>query len=398
MDLRSKNYLILILISSSLISQYELTCEAADMSELQETYVWLEQECQKQINGCRIEANDGTKLYTPDGIGNYRALWTRDFCYMIEGAPGIISWPEVEACIDYLIRHVNEKGIVPDRVAAEGAPTYNVLGPEPPTDNAQFLVKLVGYWYPATQDREKLKSYLPRLHKALASLPRDPNTGLVWIDPATPHSPYGFTDTIAKTGGLFFSSVLLWEAEQVLADLYDAAGEPDQAAAARNRAETVHKALETLWDAQAGCYLAASVDCKQPDVWGNAYAIACGCLQGDRAKQVAKWLMDQKEAVVMRGQVRHIPAPGAWQKTLMEVKPGTYQNGAYWATASGWLATAFQVLDQEEADRLILDCIADMKANGVYECINAGGYTKVKEYVASVTLPMQYLRKRLGKP
>ena len=36
------------------------------------------------IRGCEKPACDGTVLYTPDGVGNYDALWVRDFGYMAE--------------------------------------------------------------------------------------------------------------------------------------------------------------------------------------------------------------------------------------------------------------------------------------------------------------------------
>lgn len=51
------------------------------------------------IRGCEKPACDGTVLYTPDGVGNYDALWVRDFGYMAEycgdlmGAPGAGSLP-----------------------------------------------------------------------------------------------------------------------------------------------------------------------------------------------------------------------------------------------------------------------------------------------------------------
>ena len=42
------------------------------------------------LDGCAVRADDGTLLYTPDGRGNYRALWTRDFAYMMHGAGDLI--------------------------------------------------------------------------------------------------------------------------------------------------------------------------------------------------------------------------------------------------------------------------------------------------------------------
>lgn len=60
------------------------------------------------------------------------------------------------------------------------------------------------------------------LRRALEWSPRSPR-GLVWNDPARPHSPYGFTDTVGKTGELFFESLLYWTACRRFARL-EAAG------------------------------------------------------------------------------------------------------------------------------------------------------------------------------
>ena len=36
------------------------------------------------LEGCKKTASDGTVLFTPDGVGNYDALWVRDLGYMAE--------------------------------------------------------------------------------------------------------------------------------------------------------------------------------------------------------------------------------------------------------------------------------------------------------------------------
>jgi hypothetical protein len=51
---------------------------------------WLEEKTRELLRGSRVAASDGTVLYTPDGKGNYRALWTRDFAYMVEGAGDLL--------------------------------------------------------------------------------------------------------------------------------------------------------------------------------------------------------------------------------------------------------------------------------------------------------------------
>ena len=47
---------------------------------------WLQSATLAQLKGCQVEAKDGTVLFMPDGSGHYRALWTRDFAYMVRRA------------------------------------------------------------------------------------------------------------------------------------------------------------------------------------------------------------------------------------------------------------------------------------------------------------------------
>ena len=49
------------------------------------------------------------------------------------------------------------------------------------------------------------------------------------------------------------------------------------------------------------------------------------------------FLQKQYADYVFKGQVRHLLNGTFWERTLIPVAPGSYQNGAYWATASGWV-------------------------------------------------------------
>jgi len=73
----------------------------------------------------------------------------------------------------------------------------------PVVDSGPFLVKLMAAYLEQEPDLEFLRGHLPRLTKALAAVPTEAATGLAWVDPAQPHTAYGFTDTIAKTGREF---------------------------------------------------------------------------------------------------------------------------------------------------------------------------------------------------
>jgi len=66
-------------------------------------YATLERHARESLEAVRVVADDGTPLYFPDGSGQYAALWTRDFCYMVEGAGHLMPSDEILGCMDYLL-------------------------------------------------------------------------------------------------------------------------------------------------------------------------------------------------------------------------------------------------------------------------------------------------------
>ncbi|MEM2639599.1 MAG: hypothetical protein QW113_06265, partial [Candidatus Bathyarchaeia archaeon] len=224
------------------------------------------------------------------------------------------------------------------------------------------------------------------LEKALNSLPMSERANLIWIDPDNPHSSYGFTDTVAKTGEELFSSLLLYEAHIKMADLYRAVNRLREAETHMEKASGIREDLERLWSGK-GYFYAASQDCRQPDVWGSAYSVWIGAVDDSRALEISHWLRGHLDKIVKWGQIRHLPEPHIWEKTLIEVKPGTYQNGAYWGTASGWVAYAVSLTDHQLARQIIVDLAQFCRSEGkVWECVNTN-YRKCPDYVATLACP-----------
>lgn len=352
---------------------------------------WLREAAATLEVGSRRIAYDGTVMYTPDGVGSYNAFWVRDFEYMVEGYPEGIPLDDIRRGFEYLVNRQRADGAMPDRVAADGTGVYLVVGPEPPTDNSQFMVKLAYQYYRLTGDLSLFTQYKKELVRGMEFVPRSPATRLVYIAPDRPHSPYGFTDTVMKTGDLLFSSLLYFEAADNLAELFQAAGDDVNARRWEAEAAAIRRDLQTLYDSESGMFFAASVDNRQIDIWGSAYAVFIGAATPDQARGVAKYLKDHYAEVIRRGQVRHIAGGSFWQKAL--AAPGTYQNGAYWATPTGWVVYALSKVDPDLARRTIIDMVRDFRLNGVNEAFNNdNGYVGVRKYVASATLPLQGVR------
>ncbi|HPI72028.1 MAG TPA: hypothetical protein PK843_00365 [bacterium] len=374
-----------------------LSCTKAEKKMVSDDNLhWLQSEARRQLLGCRIEATDGTTLFTPDGEGHYAALWTRDLAYMVENGFDLFTLMEIKKAILYLLAGQRSDGCIPDRRQADGLAVYSA-GPanhplgDPPTDNSQFMVKLMADYVDRSGDMDFFIAHSAALIRAMDYTPRS-SRGLVHIDPLHPHSPYGFTDTIQKTGELLFSSLLYWEASQRLATLFDKCRNPENAQTFRSRARLIEQHADALWDEASGMFFAASQDCRQIDIWGNAYAVYIAFPLGDKKTRIVRYLADHFDRYVYSGQIRHLPEPEVWEKTLIPVKAGAYQNGAYWGTASGWVAVALAEQHPQLSQRIFEEMIEDYRTHGPHECCNRG-YRQLNNYVVSVLNPLGALRR-----
>jgi hypothetical protein len=222
-------------------------------------------------------------------------------------------------------------------------------------------------------------------------------SGLVWNDPERPHSPYGFTDTVAKTGELFMESLLYWRAAKMLAEQERAFGDASGGEAWTRRAWAIEKSIGSLWDEAAGMFFAASRDCRQTDIWGNAYAVYVDFPLGPKKERIVAWLAANFDRCVWHGQIRHLPAGEYWSRQLAPVEKERYQNGAYWATPAGWVMGALNGRHPGLARKILADLVEDFRAGGICECVNAGGYRQLPSYVNSATNPLGAARAIWGR-
>ena len=338
-------------------------------------YATLERHVRESLEAVRAVADDGTPLYFPDGSGQYAALRTRDFCYMVEGAGQLMPGEEILGCIDYLLAGQREDGTIPDRVCADGHPIYcagpeeKPLGSGPPTDNAQFLAKALCAYVKLTGHRQALDERMNSVMAAMDSVPLS-REALVRVDQNSPHSAYGFTDSIAKTGKVFFSSMLYWEACQRLGLTCADYEYHDDAHYWYERAEALNGSLDQFMNDNYGLFVAATEDCKQIDIWGNAYAAVIRVASKAQARNIAEFFIDSYSDFVHQGFVRHLLEGQHWERLLGDIEPGTYQNGGYWALPAGWVAQTIALLDEDIARMMLADVAAEFDQHGVSEWIS----------------------------
>lgn len=344
------------------------------------------------IAACKKKAYDGTVLFTPDGVGNYDALWTRDFGYMVEYCGDLMDPEEIRGCIEYTIARQRADGWMPDRSELGGDAEYAAGAKGSPVgranlDNTPFLVFAVYFYFQYVSQKRAcmlFDKWREALDKGMTCIPVG-DRGLVWNDPSDPHSPYGFTDTVCKTGNLFMESVIYWRACRMMEELHCRYGDTEKAAGYGKASEKVEKSLSSLFDPQIGAFMAADGDCRQTDVWGMLYALAVDYPMEDSIhRSVEKWLLENRHRYLYKGQVCQLPDGAPWEKLLIEVPAGEYQNGAYWATASGWALKFFRKADPAFAEVMLEALLADFETKGICECVNEG-FRKLPQFVVSST-------------
>ena len=340
------------------------------------------------LKGCIIVADNGTNMYTPDGVASYAAFWTRDFSYMVENAIELIPPKDVEKGIQYLIDGANSDGWIPDRVEKDGYPKYTAGGglpASPNLDNGCFLCMLADDYLKTLSDecaKEVFLKWQSALQKGLDCLPVAKN-GLIINQATPPHSPYGFTDTVSKTGYLAFETILLWQAQKIMSKWLTKYG--FSASKYEENCQKIEENFKNIFTQENGMLRAATGICAQTDIWASCYAIYVGFpLPMATKKNIANWLISNYDEIVEYGQIKHLPKGEYWEETFLPVEKETYQNGAFWAVPIKWFLCAVSILDKELAVKTLRDLLKYFEKYGIFECVN-GEWRKLDSYVASAT-------------
>jgi hypothetical protein len=368
---------------------------------IEEATAWLQVSSFELIRGSRRSMADGTSAFCPQAGTGYDAFWLRDFAYMLEGHVEAFTFDELRSACLLFVRAQMSDGSGVDRVQFDGIPLYKPgsrgeMGDHPVADGSLFTVAVAWHTYQQTKDSTLVRSILDRLILAMHSVPRNPTTGLVHIKPdGWDRCPYGFTDTIRKQGDELFCSLLYVQAARQLADLLEAGERPSAAPRWRKEAEQVaSKIRQVFWDDTTGLFRAATIQCREHDIWGSAFAVRMGVASPAQANRIARYFKEHYDGIVKRGQLRHLPANEYWEVGCARDQ---YQNGAYWATPVGWFVYTLDSIDPVLADRTVIAMVRDFIETGdINECVN-DGYRNVSRYVVSATLPLEGIQAMMAR-
>lgn len=381
-------------------SAWQLLLHADEPRSVDEALRWLDGKAKEMVQAGRRTMPDGAAAYPPQVGPGYDAFWLRDYEYMLEGSIDAFSNKDlVDACM-VLLNGQKPDGACIECVKLDGKymfkPGYDTMGENPVADGSQFMVSVAWRTYRKVKDPAFVTRIVERLVKAMNATPRNPQNGLVHIKPqGWDRCGYGFTDSVKKQGDELFCSLLYYDASRQLADLLDVANRPAEAAQWRQTADRVAQSIRSVfWNESIGLFDAATLQCKQPDIWGSAFAVYLGVASKEQSIRIARYFQKHYREIVYRGQIRQLPGGMYWQSSLCGHDGG--QNGGYWATATGWFVYTLDLVDPRLADQTVLDMVRDFQQRGVLEWIFAES-KGVPHYLANVTLPIDGIRKMLAR-
>ena len=385
----------------------------------------------------------GGTLIRPGGHACYPAFWIRDYAMSLEA--GCVTPEEQKHMLLLTATHQQDeelelrsgsvvtRGSIADHISFSNKPIFypgilddyeNQGGPQwgklPCLDDAFFFIHMAAcYVCDTSNDGQDVravlaaevrgKSLLQRLEEAYAMPPSRPDTGLVYADEDNRGVTFGFVDVITHTGDLLFCSVLKYRAARELADLLTQCDNKSKAEAYRAGAEKLKAAIKNTFATERGFLRASTGKSAQPDVWGTAFAVYVGAVDGDTERKACAALAKACRAglIAWRGNIRHVPTDAdysdstAWE--LSKSAKNRYQNGAYWGTPTGWVCYAAAKVDREMAAQLAKDYIDELRDGDFrkgpefgspWECMHPdGNHRQNPVYMTSVTCPLAAFRR-----
>jgi hypothetical protein len=385
-------------------------------------------------------------LHVPGGNMGYPAFWVRDAVMMLGG--DLISPQELEGWIRLMSAAVQgpqdwhvRPGVVvpaytvPDHIDLNGKASFYPgsyetgskqggypFGKYPPLDDNFYFLRAVYEYWAMTHQLEFFHSEVKTsfgeakladlCEHVFSAVPADPATGLVTAGDIKQENAkdWGFCDGEFKSGKLLFPSILLYIAARQLTELFRASGESAKASKYQRESSKIKSSIPKVFfragrNAEEGWLYSATGVGNQPDVWGSAFAVWSGVVEGPVADKVSRALVRsfQEKTAVRQGCVRQILTTdptnhGGWQRSI--VKLGTYQGGGYWGTPAGWTIAAIDRVDHQGAaqmarayDRFLKDNRRPDGMAEAWEWFNpdTGGRNNPL-YVATVALPYLSLK------
>ncbi len=376
--------------------------------------------------------NTGGILIRPGGRDCYPSFWIRDYAMSLEC--GFVSIEEQRHMLlltastqcdqPWITRggSMVPYGAIADHIRIDdGLPVYfpgtigyedqgnKTFGMVPPYDDQFFFIHMAYYYIKTTSDFEILnrkindRTLIDRMETAFRVPPSREDNNIVYTTDDFRGVDFGFRDVIEITGDLCLTSILKYRAANELSEIFAITGNKTMAGKYTLMANKIKAAIPLLFLDERGMLRASTGKCKQADVWSTSLAVYLKILEGESLDKASRFLAEAyaKGYLACNGNIRHLltiddfNATTSWEVSL--AKKNTYQNGAYWGTATGWVCYAIAKADFDLAQKLAKEYIEDLRENDFrkgdgngapYECFHPSGHRQNPVYMTTVTCPL----------
>lgn len=369
---------------------------------------YIKQLSSRVINASKFQFTGGIQSgsfsYSP-GDGYNNEVYLRDFAMACRSYSEFFTINDINVVLSVFNSTKGGSGQIFDAVVQSGGAHPAGGMSTASIDNQYEFVDLIYQHYQRTGTTTAYSTYKSTILTALAYPNIENNLVKILSEAPWPKVGFGFQDVVASEGYEVMTSVMRYRSLKQLVIMATAAGDSSDAATWQSQADAVPASLETqLWDASRGLFKNASVKNVQHSIPGSAYAVVQGCCSNEVADIISQKLIDMMPGHVdalagkgcfLSGYVRHLPLDENWDTLRAGYSLGTYQNGAYWATFTGWVALAIKRVSQYYSNLVYVDLIEKLTTDSVsiapLEAFNTSpAYQGATRYTVSSTLPLEY--------
>ncbi len=183
--------------------------------------------------------------------------------------------------------------------------------------------------------------------------------------------------SVAIAGDVLYSSVLFWNATNILAELYESAGAQYAAQAAQLRRQATHvkaQITKELWNETYGAFVAATeLESDRISVWGNALAAASGLASESQSSRIYSLFRDREADIFFEGQARWLPKPQYWNRTVATAdSPAAlnfFRNGGFSGRPMVHILSFLGKHDHAMACRLLHQAVASFRSHGIHQWV-----------------------------
>lgn len=375
--------------------------------KLEECLQWLDNKSIEAMKETKRLMDDGTSAYPPQAGINYNAFWCRDYAMIIDGIKEKFNNNDLKEMANIFVKYQRNDGAFLDKIGYDYTPYYmpgfGSVGTNPVQDGTQYTTDIIYNTYLKTKDKKIILNSITQLVKGMNFVQKDPDDNiLVYTNDSTypnkiDRAPFGFTDLIYKTGRLLISSILYYKSCLQLSEMYKIIDKNNESSTWNTNATNVkNKINEKLWNDNDGLYYATDIKNKQSDIVGSCMAVYYGVADGLKKNKICLYMLNNYNDLVKWGSIRYLKKNEYWQFT--SVAQGSYQNGAYWPTFTGYYAYCLNELSKDKCDQLIREMVEYFIREGIYEyIIESEPQGFLDKYNSSICLPIKHIKNILLK-